>query len=442
MEKERGPLPESLKPGNADVQQKLDLKSGLRPPGGAENASGKQAESDKVLLAKLREFYRQLHSPFIAKEEEARVFTLALMCIEHEGTFGKHGTSKSALARRALSLIEAKKFETQLSENSTKEEIVGVYNPDKLRNEGILEYNTEGMLPEAEVAFIDEAYMGTAGLRVAFHSIKNERRFHNGGKIMKCPLMTVFETSEFVPYGEEDQATYDRDLFRYFTNPTPSDRTSDLMHSGRDIEYKGLVEASATVISTSDIRAIYKRLYDIDTSVVEPELISLINEVSDKIKGMYISDRRKSKVLKTIAANAFLEGRKTAAIEDLIVLKYVLPRDEDEAKQVAAILENLISPANHISRLDAATFSINAAIAALDKSPEMQIDYADATAAVSNARKYAKMLLKEYADKSLRKSARALLKSARIYAEKISRFALEAGQDENAAQDTFPETDQ
>ena len=442
MQKEKGPLPESPKSGNSNVQQNLELKDGLRPPGGAENASGGQAESDKVLLAKLREFYRQLHSPFIGKEEEAKAITLAFMCLEHEVTFGKRGTSKSALSIRALGLIESKEFQTQLNGFSTPEVVVGTYKPDKFRFEGTIEYKTESMLPEAQVARIDEVFRGTDALRGVLHSILFERIFHNGSKIMECPLMTVLAASEFVPYDEADQAFYDRFLFRFFTSPVPKGRVPELLDAARDIEFKGASKVSAPVISASDFRIIYEKLYDVDISIVKPILISLLNEIADKAKDMYLSDRRKGKILKAVAANALLEGRKTATIEDLIALKYVLPNDEEETRAISAILENLISPVNHINRLDAATFSINAAIEALDKNPESQVNHADAMSAVSNAKKYAKALLKEYSDKSLKKSARRLLKSARIYSEKVSKSADTANQGEVTDQDTSAETDQ
>jgi MoxR-like ATPase len=55
-------------------------------------------------------------------------------------------------------------------------------------------------------------------------------------------------------------------------------------------------------------------------------------------KGLHLTDRRKGKAAKLVAAHALLNGRMEAEITDLSVLKYVAPRDLDDFDKVAAIL--------------------------------------------------------------------------------------------------------
>ncbi len=53
---------------------------------------------------------------------------------------------------------------------------------------------------------------------------------------------------------------------------------------------------------------------------------------------MHITDRRKGKILKAIAAHAFLNGRKVANESDLIVLKYTVPKDPEDFEKINVIL--------------------------------------------------------------------------------------------------------
>jgi len=48
--------------------------------------------------------------PFVGRDEEAKVVTLALMTKEHAILIGEPGTAKSALIRRASALLNAKYF--------------------------------------------------------------------------------------------------------------------------------------------------------------------------------------------------------------------------------------------------------------------------------------------------------------------------------------------
>jgi len=53
---------------------------------------------------------------------------------------------------------------------------------------------------------------------------------------------------------------------------------------------------------------------------------------------LHISDRRKGKILKAVAAHALLNGRLQATESDLVVLKYTVPRDVDDFDKVNTIL--------------------------------------------------------------------------------------------------------
>lgn len=70
-------------------------------------------------------------------------------------------------------------------------------------------------------------------------------------------------------------------------------------------------------------------------------------------KGIHLSDRRKGKVLKVVSAHAILNSRLKATEEDLIVLKYIAPREIDDFEKVAALLsEELKTPIKYMKELN------------------------------------------------------------------------------------------
>src|SRR3989338_7280882 len=72
---------------------------------------------------------------------------------QHLLAFGKPGTAKTAVCDRAFEGIEnAEKFRIELAMSILDDAIFGPYNVKKLREEGILEHNIDGMLPRADLA--------------------------------------------------------------------------------------------------------------------------------------------------------------------------------------------------------------------------------------------------------------------------------------------------
>jgi len=81
---------------------------------------------------------------------------------------------------------------------------------------------------------------------------------------------------------------------------------------------------------------------------VKEKLLKIYAMLEDQ--GIHLTDRRKGKALKAIAASAILNQRMIAREEDLLVLKHIAPRDSEEMEQTYAILLDEIKASEKILR--------------------------------------------------------------------------------------------
>src|SRR5687767_4489804 len=122
-------------------------------------------------------------------EREAMVELVALSAVagEHLLVIGPPGTAKSEAVRRTARALGGSYFEYLLGRFTEPSEIFGPVDLRKLR-EGTVETETTGMLPEAEVAFLDEIFLGSTAILNTLLGILNERVFRRGHTQLPCPL--------------------------------------------------------------------------------------------------------------------------------------------------------------------------------------------------------------------------------------------------------------
>ncbi len=401
------------------------LKQELRS-GPAAQQTNVARRTDAEVLALLKSFNEQLAAPYVDRVEEARAITLALISKEHVIMVSQPGTAKSHMAKRAGDLLNAKFFKTQLNKYTDPAQIFGPIDV-KAFQEGQYTTKTKEKLPEAEIAFIDEPFRGGSAIRDTLFSIMNEREMFDGEKTIPVPLRTIISATNFVSYDTEDQAFYDRFLLRHFIDPVKGNRVSNLVDAAWNMEFKGTGRVSKPIMSVADLDQAYELISKVDTSGIKEQFLEVLSRAETLIKQSgendeaFITDRRKGKALKLVAANALLEGRKHATMEDLIVLKYVLPADEREAKLITALLNDVISPTNHINRMHSLQLNINRSIEDLATHPNTISNFGDAQRAMAIAMAYARKTSRTYSNKELRKAASELTAAAKRLSDMTSK---------------------
>ena len=301
----------------------------------------------------VRKFVEELARPFVGREEEARVITLTLLAREHMVFIGEPGTAKSAMVRRAAELLNAKFFKYLLTRFTEPAELFGPLDIKAL-DEGKYVRITRGKLPEAEIAFLDEIFKANSAILNALNTLLQERVLYDGYTEFIVPLWSLFGASNEVPEESEVAAVYDRFLVRHFVKPVSEDKWVELLNKSWIIEkeqYFSEGVGAEKIMSMKDLRALHEQVLNVNLEPIKPKLVKLFAVFESR--GIHITDRRKGKSLKLIAANAILEGRREAQENDLIVLKYVVPRDWDELEKVNTILsEELKTPYKYIKELE------------------------------------------------------------------------------------------
>ncbi len=277
------------------------------------------------LTTKLRAVRDGLLEGLVEREVAIRLALLAALAGEHLLLIGPPGTAKSELARRLrLAFADAALFERLLTRFTVPEELFGPLSIKALE-EDRYERQTEGYLPAAQVAFLDEIFKANSAILNALLTLLNEREFDNGTRRVRTPLVAAIGASNELPEGEELDALYDRFLLRMHVVPV-SDAAFPAL-----LALRGRAEPVVPRLTVEDLRRVQM---DAEAVEVPEDVVALLCELRTwcAAERIAVSDRRWRKVVKLLQVSALTNGRRAVSVWDCWLLQFCLwERPEQQA---------------------------------------------------------------------------------------------------------------
>ena len=287
----------------------------------------------------LRHAIQAATAGLVGREQLAELIVLAAVAQEHLLVVGPPGTGKSAVVRRVAQALGGRYFEYLLGRFTEPSELFGPVDLRRLR-EGSVETDVTGMLPEADVAFLDEVFLGSTAILNTLLSVLNERRFRRGHTQLDCPLRVCVGAANALPDDEALAAFGDRFLLHAFIEPLPDHQLEALLGGGWQSEQEPVQPTGGL----AHLDALCKRLPQVRLDGARPALAQAIRQLRQA--GVQLSDRRIVKSQRLVAAAAVLAGRLDTGEADLWPLLYVLPTRELQ-HQARDVLRELLARAAH-----------------------------------------------------------------------------------------------
>lgn len=332
-------------------------------------------ENNNTLSARIKNLLAYLNQNLYGKEEAVRLALLSAIANESIFFMGPPGTAKSMISRRIAAAFkdfyEDGKFTTEnggyfeylMNEFSTPDEICGPVDLSALNEKpSRYERQTEGYLPSAKVAFLDEIWKSGPAILNTLLTIINEKKFHNGKKVEKVPLVSLASASNELPEKNRGlEALWDRFILRVFVNPVsdennffnvvddPDDKKTK---KEKEIEQKELYsKIEPYLLNFDDVKAWQDEINKIELSEeakavisgIRKELALLNNDENHKgDEAWYVSDRRWKKIVHILKTSAFLNGRDSVDLMDCSLIEYAIWNTDKQHDEACGIVEKIL----------------------------------------------------------------------------------------------------
>jgi MoxR-like ATPase len=332
-------------------------------------------ENNNTLSARIKNLLAYLNQNLYGKEEAVRLALLSAIANESIFFMGPPGTAKSMISRRIAAAFkdfyEDGKFTTEnggyfeylMNEFSTPDEICGPVDLSALNEKpSRYERQTEGYLPSAKVAFLDEIWKSGPAILNTLLTIINEKKFHNGKKVEKVPLVSLASASNELPEKNRGlEALWDRFILRVFVNPVsdennffnvvddPDDKKTK---EEKEIEQKELYsKIEPYLLNFDDVKAWQDEINKIELSEeakavisgIRKELALLNNDENHKgDEAWYVSDRRWKKIVHILKTSAFLNGRDSVDLMDCSLIEYAIWNTDKQHDEACGIVEKIL----------------------------------------------------------------------------------------------------
>ena len=270
-------------------------------------------------IDQLNQVLEYLKKTFVGKDEIIDLLGICLVARENAFLLGPPGTAKSAIIRALSQCIpDGNNFEYLLTRFTEPSEIFGPFDIRKLK-EGELITNTEGMMPEASLVFLDEIFNANSAILNSLLMALNERIFRRGRETRLLPALMFVGASNQLPQEETLNALLDRFLIRINCNYVAPEQLEQVLIQGWKQQSNTIQDIP--IITPNAIKDLQAMSKNMDLSPIRAQYVDLIHSLRNT--GFSVSDRRAVKIQNLIAASALLAGRQEIISSDLWVMRHI-----------------------------------------------------------------------------------------------------------------------
>lgn len=292
--------------------------------------------------AYIEEVLKYLNQGLYEKEIVLSMCLLGLFSGENTVLLGPPGTAKSLVARLTFSIFkECNDFQILMGRLTTDNDLYGPVCISSLKN-GNYKRNTEGFLPTANTAFLDEVFKASPGVLNSLLSVIHEKIFFNGSERQTAPLVNVIGASNETPQDPELEALYDRFPIRIYVGPM-----KEASHFQKLIQSKpipSLPFPNELKITFEDLKPWKNQAKSVTVSADTFKVIEFLRSKLAKMTGrkFVISDRRWLILRGILQTAAFLSDRDATNLTDCLILRHCLWSEMEDVEFIQKMVEDTV----------------------------------------------------------------------------------------------------
>jgi len=283
---------------------------------------------------------------------------------QHLLMVGPGGTGKSMISRDFASRVDgAAYFEIAMDETTTPDQILGPPDIKSMVEEGKTRRVTDGMLPTAHYAFLDEFFNANGPALHCCMPILNERIVHNNGKPVPTPLRSAVMGTNKLNADQDQAALWDRVHLRHQIGyVTDRDNLNALLNAAVLRSVSTFQTPQRTTVSLGDLDMAHDEAMLLPYSDLAAEtFLNLYEELARK--GIVISTRRAVEGRKAVLASAWLNGHDEVLVGDLSILRHLFWNRQEEVNEVKNTILSACNPGE------------KAALEFLEQLDKLKVDY-------------------------------------------------------------------